>query len=264
MRSFNSLKLWLVVFFVFAGLSFPTVKAMGSTTSPAENPAKTEEDTSSTKDTAGLLKQAIEDFHQVLMPLWHESFPKKDFQTIRDKAKELEQKLMALIRVPPSAELSRDEERLRDYLSKRQELAFSVMELGRAAKDQPDSTLASAFESMHWSYEELAKFFAVDIEELDQFHETLYFLWHKALPERDYQAIKDTAPVLKTEVDSLMKIPVPSACKVKIEEFEGGKTALKDAVYMLVDACAKGSEDEIDAGLKAVHDRFVDLNLLLR
>ena len=264
MRSFNSLKLWLVIVLVVVGLSFPTIKAMGDTTPPAENPAKTEEDTSSVKDTAGLLKQAMEDFHQVLMPLWHESYPKKDFQTIRDKAKVLQQKLMALIRVPPSADLSQDEERLREFLSKRQELAFNVMELGRAAKDQPDSTLASAFESMHWAYEELTKFFAVDIEELNQFHETLYFLWHKALPERDYQAIKDTAPVLKTEVDSLMKVPVPSACKIKNEEFEKGKTALKDAVYMLVDACAKGTEDEIDASLKAVHDRFVELNLLLR
>jgi hypothetical protein len=117
---------------------------------------------------------------------------------------------------------------------------------------------------MHWSYEELAKIFTVDIEELDQFHETLYFLWHKALPERNYQAIKDTAPVLKTEVDSLMKVPVPSACKIKSEEFDKGKAALKDAVYQLADACAKGSEDEIDASLKAVHDRFVELNLLLR
>jgi hypothetical protein len=256
MRSFNSLKLSLVIFFVFAGLSFPSVKAIGGTASP--------EDTSSAKDTAGLLKQAMEDFHQILMPLWHESYPKKDFRVIRDKAKDLQQKLMALIRVPPPADLSKDEERLLEFFSLRQELAFQVTQVNLAATDEPDSTLASAFEKMHWAYEELAKFFAVQIKELDQFHETLYFLWHKALPQRNYQAIKDTAPVLKSEVDSLMKVPLPSGCKVKSEEFDKGKTALKDAVYMLVDACAKGSEENIDASLKAVHDRFVELNLLLR
>ncbi len=264
MQRLGSLKLWAIIVLLFVGMSFMFVRTGKATAPPAENPEKTEEDTSSAKDTAVLLKQAMEDFHQVLMPLWHESYPKKDFQTIRDKSKELQQKLMALIRVPPSADLSQDEEKMREFLSKRQEFAFLVTQVNQAAKDEPDSTLALAFESMHWAYEELAKFFTVQIEELDQFHETLYFLWHKALPERDYQAIKDTTPVLKTEVDSLMKTPLPSVCKIKSEEFDKGKAALKDAVYQLAETCDKGTEDEIDASLKAVHDRFVELNLLLR
>jgi len=245
--------------FFFVGWSFLLAVADEEST-----PAERDESVSAAPDTANLLKAAMDDFHEVLAPLWHESYAEEDFKTIREKAPVLQQKILALIRIPAPADLSPNEEKLHTFLAKRQELAFNVMELNRAAKDGPDSTLASAFESMHWTYEELVKFFAVQIEELDQFHETLYFLWQRALPARDYEAIKKTAPVFTAEMDSLMKVPVPAGSKIEEEEFEKRKAALKEAVYGLAETCEKGSEDDIDAALKAVRDRFAELNMLLR
>jgi hypothetical protein len=259
MRCSPSFKVSLILVFLFVGLSFMLAKADEEST-----PAQTDQSVSAAPDTADLLRKAMDDFHEVLMPLWHESFAEEDFKTIREKAPLLQEKIMTLIRVPAPAELSQDEEKLREFLSKRQELAFNVMQVNLEAKDGPDSSLTTAFEKMHWSYEELEKFFAVQIKELDQFHETLYFLWHRALPERNYEAIKETAPVFKTEADSLMKIPLPSACKVKGEDFEKSKAALRDAVYALATSCEKGTEDDIDKSLRAVHDRFAELNSLLR
>ncbi len=259
MRCSRSFKFSLILISLFVALSFLLAVADEEST-----PAERDESVSAAPDTANLLRVAMDDFHEVLRPLWHESYAEEDFKTIREKAPLLQQKILALIRIPAPADLSQNEEKLHTFLAKRQELAFNVMELNRAAKDGPDSTLASAFESMHWTYEELEKFFAVQIKELDQFHETLYFLWHRALPERNYEAIKKTAPVFKAEIDSLMKVPVPTGCNIKGEEFEKRKAALKDAVYGLADTCEKGSEDEIDKSLRAVHDRFAELNMLLR
>lgn len=259
MRCSPSFKVSLILVFLFVGLSFLLAKADEEGT-----PAQTDESDSAAPDTANLLRAAMDDFHEALRPLWHESFAEEDFKTIREKAPLLQQKIMALIRVPAPADLSQNEEKLHTFLSKRQELAFNVMEVNRAAKDGPDSSLTTAFERMHWTYEELEKFFAVQIEELDQFHETLYFLWHRALPERNYEAIKETAPVFKAEADSLMKVPLPSACKIKGEDFEKSKAALRDAVYGLAASCKEGSENDIDKSLRAVHDRFAELNQLLR
>lgn len=264
MRCSRSLKFSLTLISLFVALSFLSAKADEKTGSATESSGERDDSVSSAPDTADLLRMAMDDFHEVLKPLWHESYAEKDFKTIREKAEVLQQKILALIRIPAPADLSGNEEKLHTFLSKRQELAFNVMEVNRAAKDGPDSTLASAFESMHWTYEELEKFFAVQIEELDQFHETLYFLWHRALPARDYEAIRKTAPVLKAEIDSLMKVPVPPGCNIKGEEFEKRKAALKDAVYGFAETCEKGSEDDIDAALKAVYGRFEELNSLLR
>ncbi|UCB51584.1 MAG: hypothetical protein JSV10_06200 [Candidatus Zixiibacteriota bacterium] len=258
------LKLSLILIFLFAGLSSLSANADEKTGSAAGSSGEKDDSLSSAPDTADLLRIALDDFHAVLRPLWHESYAEEDFKSIREKAPVLQQKILALIRIPAPAELSQDEGKLNTFLSKRQELAFNVMELNRAAKDGHDSTLASAFESMHWTYEELEKFFAVQIEALDQFHETLYFLWYRALPERKYGVIRETAPVIKAEVDSLMKVPVPSGYNIKKDEFEKKKVALKDAVYTFAQTCEKGTEDDIDAALKATHDRFAELDSLLR
>lgn len=264
MRCSRSFRFWLIIVFLFVALSFLSAEADEKTGSAVASSGERDDSVSSAPDTADLLRTAMDDFHEVLAPLWQESYAEEDFKTIREKAPLLQQKIMALIRVPAPADLSQDEEKLHTFLAKRQELAFFVMEVNRAAKDGPDSTLASAFESMHWGYEELEKFFAVQIKELDQFHETLYFLWHRALPARDYQAIRKTAPVFTAEMDSLMKVPVPAGCKIEEEEFEKRKAALKDAVYGFAETCEKGSEDDIDAALKAVYGRFEELNSLLR
>jgi hypothetical protein len=264
MRSRSTLRFSVLpVLFLLVGFGLTTARAEDQTKS-GEVSARTEQDSTAVPDTIDRVKMAMEDFHQVMMPLWHESFPKQDYQTIREKAPMLRERLMVLIRVQPPAKLKEDEEKLRDFQAKRQELAFHVTQVGLAAKDGPDSTLASAFEGMHWAYEELEKVFAEPLKELESFHETLYLLWHKALPERDYKTIKETAQVLKTEADSLMKASLPEGCKVKKEEFDKRRGALKDEVYQLAEKSERGTEDEIDLSLKAVHDKFVELNQLFK
>lgn len=270
MRSYFSLKLFAVFILLFLGLSFCLAKGEEKTASPKDSAAKIEtppkagvEKTDSlAKDTTNLVALALDDFHQILAPLWHEAFPKKDFKSIREQAPLLQEKLLAIVRLKPPVDLPK--EKLQSYLTQRQELAFYVSQVTLAAADTVDSALASAFEQMHKSYEELAKVFTVEIKELDSFHETLYFIWHKALPDSDYQAIKKTIPELKAKVDSLMKVSVPYGCKVKKEEFEKGKAALKDAVYQVADACEKGTNQKIDEALNLMHERFMELNSVLK
>jgi len=238
-------------------------KAEEKTVSATDGLTKTEEGVSSAPDTTDSLKMAMDDFHQVLAPLWHQAFLDRDFKTIREKAPLLQEKLMNLVKVKLPTHLEKDKKK-ESFLLKRQYLIVSVDQVVRAAADTVDSSLASTFEEMHWAYEELEKVFAVPIKELDSFHQTLYFLWHKALPEKDYDAIRKTTPVLKAEVDSLMKVTLSYGCAKKKAEFEKRKSALKEAVYGLVEVCEKGSDEKIEEGVSLVHERFVELNRLLR
>jgi hypothetical protein len=225
----------------------------------------TEKSTSSEGDTTDFLRMTMNDFHDVMAPLWHQAFPEGDYQTIREKAPLLKEKLMSMLKVQLPSYLEQDEEKLESFFGKRQDLTFRVTEVVQAASDSADSILASTFERMHWAYEELEKVFAVPIKELDSFHETLYFLWHKALPNEDYDAIKKTVPVMKAEVDSLVKVPLPYVCAEKKDEFDKRKTALKDAVYQLAQACENGGDQkEIKEAVGLVHDKFVEINRFLR
>ncbi|NIM96936.1 MAG: hypothetical protein GTO24_02270 [candidate division Zixibacteria bacterium] len=265
MRSYRWLLLLMVFVLVFSGWGPSVARAEDETGSAPETSAQANETVSSAPDTTNLLRMAMDDFHNVMAPLWHEAFPKEDFKAIRGKAPLLKEKLMTLLKVKLPSDLEDDQEKLESFFAKRQELAFSVSQLAQAATDTVDSTLALALEQMHWAYEELEKVFAVPIEELDKFHETLYFLWHKALPTKDYDAIRKTAPVLKAEVDSLMKAPLPYGCAKKKDEFEKRKTALKDAVYQLAEVSEKETDGKkIEEALDAMHQKFMELNIFLR
>ncbi len=265
MRSCRWLTLWLVFVFVSVGFGLSVLQAEDKTSSAQETSTQAQETVSSAPDTTNLLRMAMDNFHEVMAPLWHEAFPKEDFKAIREKAPLLKEKLMTLLKVKLPSDLEKNQEKLESFLAKRQELASGVSQVAQAATGTVDSTLASAFEQMHWAYEELEKIFAVPIEELDKFHETLYFLWHKAMPAKDYDTIRKTTPVLKAEVDSLMKAPLPYGCAKKKDEFEKRKTALKDAVYQLADVSEKEADGKkIEEALDVMHQKFVELNMFLR
>ena len=240
------------------------VLILASLTAYSQDESQTSDSVTTVPGNINPIRKAMDDFHEVMAPLWDESYPKKDYQAIRDKASVLKEKMMALVMLRPTHDLEQDREKMNDFLRERQNLTIFVSQVEKAAKDGPDSTLASAFESVHWSYQELEKVFAERLKELDNFHETLYFLWHRALPERDYDTIKQTAPVLVTEVDTLMKVVLPQIFKTDREKFDQGRTALKDAVYQFVDVCQNGSEEEIDLALKAVYDKYTELDEILK
>jgi hypothetical protein len=237
---------------------------------PKDSAAKLEtpvKDTAATtsvpvKDTTDKLAMAMEDFHSVLAPLWHDAYPNKDFKSLREQAPLFKGKLMNLLVIPAPDTMV--EEKREVFFTKRQELAFYVDQYEKAAADSTDSVLAASFEKMHWGYEELNKVFMVEIKQMDSFHETLYYLIHKALPAKDYKSIKETVPVLKAEMDSLMLVKLPGSCYDIKDAFEAKRAALKDAVYQLSDVCQNGTNQQIDDALAAMHDKYMDLNMVLQ
>ncbi len=230
----------------------------------AETPVSVEaaKTDSTAQDTTSLLTKAMNDFHSILYPMWHEAYPNKDFKAIREQVPAFKRKLMALIVIPAPDNM--EEAKREAFFTKRQELAFYVDQYEKAAADSSDSALAASFEQLHWGFEELNKVFMVEIKQLDSFHETLYYLWHKALPAKDYKAVKNTVPVLKAEMDSLMTYQLPGSCQDIKDDFEAKRAALKDAVYQLADICQKGTNKQIDDALTLMHEKFMDLNSVLQ
>jgi hypothetical protein len=276
MQFHRNLKLGAIVAFLLIGLlvwSFgPVGKAQAQKVVivPKDSAAKAETPVSvapakadtTAPDTTNILTKAMNDFHSVLYPMWHQAYPGKDFKAIREQAPIFKQKLMTLIVIPAPDDM--EEAQREAFFTKRQELAFYVDQYAKAATDSSDSVLAADFEKMHWGYEELDKVFMVEIKQLDSFHETLYYLWHKALPAKDYKSVKQTVPVLKAEVDSIMLVKLPASCQDIKVDFEAKRTALKDAVYQLADVCQKGTNQQIDDALALMHERFMELSSVLR
>ncbi|MGB8656446.1 MAG: hypothetical protein WCE90_01510 [Candidatus Zixiibacteriota bacterium] len=85
MRFYRSLKLSVIFVFLFVSFSLWHVRAEQKTNATKDSVTRTEKpigvSAGKSDSTASVitdsLGNALDDFHQILAPLWHEAFPKK-------------------------------------------------------------------------------------------------------------------------------------------------------------------------------------------
>jgi len=154
--------------------------------------------------------EGINEFHEVLFPVWHTYFPEADFESIKESVPEFERTMEILMK----AELPQFYHTVKDdFEDKREDLSIAIEKLGIVAQIGDDKELAQAVEDVHTAFEKMARVLAPRIKELDDFHLVLYPLWHQAMPKKDYQAIKAAIPSLKTKMDALMMAELPEKFK---------------------------------------------------
>jgi hypothetical protein len=97
------------------------------------------------------------------------------------------------------------------------------------------------------------------IEGLSEFHEIMAELWHNALPNKDYKAIREAAPALVEKKNIVMKGKLPEAFQTRADQFNKQRKVFGEAVDSLA-KLAWGKDDEILAkGLEDMHTAFEKL-----
>jgi hypothetical protein len=201
--------------------------------------------------------EGLEEFHEVLYVVWHSYLPDGDYQSIRETMPEFKKTLEILI----SAEVPEFYQHVKDdFEKKRQNLALAVENLDSVAQTGDDKKLESALENMHSAFEQMARVLAPRIKEIEEFHLVLYPLWHYAMPDKDYQAIKAAIPTLESRMDALMKAQFPERLKDSETQFIGKREALRKAVGDLTNVCRQNKDDEIIDKLIRMHECYRDLD----
>ena len=199
----------------------------------------------------------IREFHEVLYPVWHDYFPQGDFQSIREAIPEFKRTTKILM----EAELPQFYHNVKDHFQDgRKALALSVDKLESVAQTGDDKELAKAVEEMHTAFERMARILAPRIKELEEFHLVLYPLWHQAMPNEDYQAIKSAIPSLEDKTDALISAVLPQRFKGLEPQFLEKREALKQAVHELADVCRKNDDDSIIQKLTQMHQAYMELD----
>ncbi|MGB2698161.1 MAG: hypothetical protein WBD28_09945 [Candidatus Zixiibacteriota bacterium] len=199
----------------------------------------------------------IREFHEVLYPVWHDYFPQGDFQAILDAIPEFKKATKVLT----EAELPQFYHNVKDdFESKRENLALSVDKMESVARTGDDKELAEAVEDMHTAFEQMARILAPRIKELEEFHLVLYPLWHQAMPNEDYQAIKSAIPSLESKMDALMSAQLSQRFSGIQPEFVEKREALRLAVDELAEVCRNNDEDNIIQKLTQMHQAYMELD----
>ncbi len=201
--------------------------------------------------------EGLKEFHEVLQPIWHMAYAEKDYRAIRDSVPVFKEK-MELIQKAELPGFYR--EKKDDYEKKREALANAVLDLEEKSKGTDNEALLKATKNLHTAYEQLVRVFAPRVKELESFHLVLYPLWHEALPNKDYKAIKVSTPALQEKMDVLMKVELSEKSKQITPKFTEKRKALKASVDDLVKACNGKDNRKIEEKLDKMHTAYQELD----
>ena len=243
------MKKCVVIFALILSLTLLVSLSMAETQEKATAPA----DSSHSMAMERPRIEGLREFHEVLRPVWHTFLPEGDYKSVREAAPLFSKSVEKIMK----GELPSYFQHVKEaFEQKRQALVMATAKLDTVAKGTDDSLLAITVEELHTAYEQLVRVIAPRMMEIESFHLVLYPLWHQALPDSDYAAIKTAMPVLKAKMDTLMSAPVPEWLKDKETAISEKRAALKNAVDALGTACQTGSDADIKIKMTAMHESF--------
>ena len=102
------------------------------------------------------------------------------------------------------------------------------------------------------------------VEELSQFHEIIYPIWHTAYPEKDYAALREYVPEVNRLAKNLFDAKLPGILRDKQAKWDEGMEQLKKAVEDYNKAAAGEDDQALMDAAEALHAKFEMMVRLIR
>ena len=186
-------------------------------------------------------------FHEIIFPIWHTAFPKKDCEALRGYVPRINE-LAAKVYAASLPGILRDKkDKWQDGVAR---LKKSVDDYNIAAAGKDDHALLAAAEALHARFEDLARIVIPVIPEVDAFHKVLYVIYHKHLPDIDIESIRSAVPDLLAKAEAVVKASLPPQMSAKKEDYRRAAEALLNAVQTLA---AVELACNLPAAVEAVH-----------
>jgi hypothetical protein len=217
---------------------------------PAQEPAETRSEV-----------PALAELHEVIVPLWHEAWPKKDYAMMKDLlpqaragvARVAEARLPGILRDKQAA-WEQGLAGLQDALARYEAAAASGSETG----------LLEAVEALHARYEGLVRVTRPAMKELDAFHVVLYRVYHHELADEAWPAVAASAGQMVEACRALAAAPLPGRFASREAEVRPEIAALCTRSDLLNAAAAAPDRKATAAAVEAVHSQYEKVEGLLR
>ena len=105
---------------------------------------------------------------------------------------------------------------------------------------------------------------SAEVPELAGIHEYMHPLWHDAVPERDFQLLRELLPDLGESVSALDTAELPGILRDKETAWEEGKAQLLESFRGLEEAAAEGDEEGMLGYAETFHMSYEGLARLVR
>jgi NTP pyrophosphatase (non-canonical NTP hydrolase) len=102
------------------------------------------------------------------------------------------------------------------------------------------------------------------LKELDAFHETLHPLVHEALPEGNFDAIRENLNLLLEQAEAIRKAELPNTFSKKQESFNEESAKLVSQLKAMADMKDADNTAELEKAFDEMHEQFEKLAGMLR
>ncbi len=231
-------------------MSMALFLVLSATAAPLAAQEKTEK--KSADETTSMIPE-VREFHEVIYVLWHKGYPEKDYALIKSKNPEVT-KFAGELPGYPLPGILRDRKEKWDkavqaFVSSAAVFSDAVM------KDETDKLL-DATEQLHADYEGLVRTLRPVMKELDAYHVVLYKIYHKYMPDKKWDELREASLQLSQKCGDLVKAAVPAKLKEKIAQFEKNRKGLCDATDNLAALSKRKDTKAIEKAVRDVHAKY--------
>jgi hypothetical protein len=196
----------------------------------------------------------LDAFHKPIYAIWHEAWPAKDIQTLKQLFPQVDTAYAKLAAaVLPG--ILRDKQIKWD--EKKGELRTAVEEYRMSITGNDTMRILKAAENVHMLYEHMIRIVRPVTKEIDEFHRALYSIHHYYIPEKNMEMIKKSAEDLSAAMAVIDTVKLPAKWEKKKEMYEKRRTLLSESVKAYVsEVRAAKAFDLLTKSEGIVHSRY--------
>ncbi|OGF65001.1 MAG: hypothetical protein A2Y62_14330 [Candidatus Fischerbacteria bacterium RBG_13_37_8] len=207
------------------------------------------------KDTESTVPELIE-FHDVIYQIWHNAYPAKDIETLKGFVKDIDAGFAKIEQAKLPGILRDKQDAWNKGLA---EFKKAVEEYDNAAAGSDDQKLLDAAEELHARFELMIRIIRPIATEVDAYHRELYVVYHKYLPEKQYDQIKGIAGDMVNKAEAITKVVLSKRLESKTEKYQKAATVLLEKTKKLADTCKSDANDAIDKAVDDMHKAYQEL-----
>src|SRR4030042_2854699 len=199
-------------------------------------------------------------FHEVIFPMWHTAYPAKDYNALEGYVSQIKAPVQAINNAKLPGIL-RDKEP--DWKNQLNELNTAAKNYYTAVEKNDNEALLVAAERLHYNFEQMNRVIRPVIKEIDDYHQTLYIIYHKLYPDKKYAEIAGLANTLIEKADVIAKYPQDNLMKRlgdNVSRFDIAAKELYNATVALKEALNGDDSKKKDETIENVHTAYQNLN----
>lgn len=201
-------------------------------------------------------------FHEVIYPMWHNAYPDKDYEALKGFVPQIKASVESINNAKLPGILH---ERESEWKTSLKELNTVAETYYAAAEKNDHEALLEAAEKLHHEFEMMMRVIKPAIRELDEYHQTLYIIYHKLYPAKKYDEIAGLTDNLIAKAEAVASFPQEKLKRRlgdRITEFDAAAKELLAKTEALKEVLKANDAQKNNEAIEEMHKAYQQLDAI--